>query len=450
MSARAVPESALVRGVRWRLLAWSGGTTLAVLVLLGSLIYAAVASSLEAAGVDQLRQRASLLEARLAVTAPPPGFPTAGPPNTVISVDPADPGVAFVGGAQAGTLAYVVGSDNMTVPDVRRVVNTALPDVPGVEAARSNGESIELATIDGTPLRILSRAVPVADATWVVQVVADRIAEERALGVLVTVLAGGGLLVLLASLLAGWLYAERALVPIRDAMRRQRDFAADASHELRTPLSVLKGSVAHLRRHRTSPVGEVGAALDDIDTEVDRVAALVDDLLLLARTDSGTIELSLGPSDLGDVALDAAAGLVTLAAERHIELRVDAEPVPMLADAGRLGQLVRILLDNAIRHAPDGTRIDVSARRIDGSARLLVEDEGPGFRPEDLPRVFDRFYRAAGAPSGGTGLGLAIAAWIVEHHGGRITAENLAGGGARFTATLPAIRPVTPPRTPAG
>jgi len=106
-------------------------------------------------------------------------------------------------------------------------------------------------------------------------------------------------------------------------------------------------------------------------------------------------------------------------------------PAEVQGDAARLRQLVSILVDNALRHAPSGSRVDVRVRTDAGNALLVVEDEGQGIRPEDLPRVFDRFYRAAGAPGGGTGLGLAIAAWIVERHGGRIAAANRDPRGAR-------------------
>jgi signal transduction histidine kinase len=109
-------------------------------------------------------------------------------------------------------------------------------------------------------------------------------------------------------------------------------------------------------------------------------------------------------------------------------------------DPARLRQLVGILVDNAIRHAPSGSQVDVRVRTDGPDAVLVVDDSGPGIRPEDLPHVFDRFYRAAGAPGGGTGLGLAIAAWIVERHGGRIAAANREGGGARFTVHLPLLR----------
>jgi signal transduction histidine kinase len=259
--------------------------------------------------------------------------------------------------------------------------------------------------------------------------------------VLLVVLIAGGLGALAASLGVGWLYAERALIPIRDAMRRQREFAADASHELRTPLAIVRGSVEHLRRNRDQPVAQVGAALDDIDAGTLRLTALVEDLLVLARTDSGAIELDFTPTDLGELTLDAAGGLAAVAREAGVEVRIDAEPVPLRGDVGRLRQLIVILIDNAIRHASAASggsgSVEVSVKALEGSALLTVDDDGRGVRPEDLPRVFDRFWRAPDAPPGGTGLGLAIARWIVERHGGTITAANRPTGGARFEVRLP-------------
>jgi signal transduction histidine kinase len=230
-------------------------------------------------------------------------------------------------------------------------------------------------------------------------------------------------------------------------MRRQREFAADASHELRTPLAIVKGSVDHLRRHPERPVAEVGAALDDIEAGTDRLTALVDDLLLLARTDSGGVELDIGPVDLADVAIDAAGGLSSLASSHAVELRVDAEPVPIQGDAARLEQLVLILVDNAIRHtaAAGGSWVAIAIRATDGRAILTVDDAGHGIREEDRERVFERFWRATDAPPGGTGLGLAIARWIVERHGGSIAASNLPDGGARFEVRLPGLAGSSPP-----
>ncbi len=105
-------------------------------------------------------------------------------------------------------------------------------------------------------------------------------------------------------------------------------------------------------------------------------------------------------------------------------------------DPARLRQLVTILADNAIRHSPRDGRVRVVVRAADGVASVEVDDQGPGVRPEDMPHVFDRFWRAPDAPHGGTGLGLSIAAWIVEQHGGTIRVENRHEGGARFRATV--------------
>jgi two-component system, OmpR family, sensor histidine kinase CiaH len=252
-------------------------------------------------------------------------------------------------------------------------------------------------------------------------------------------------IVVLVAIGFGAIYARRALVPIRDslasqrlALQRQREFAADASHELRTPLTVIRASVEHLRRHADEPVAVVGDALEDIDAEVTHLTAMVGDLLLLARSDSGAISLERVPIELDDIATDAATSLRGPAEARGVRLVVDPEPAPGLGDPVRLRQLVTALIDNAIRYSPPGSEVRIEVRRAGEALHLSVEDQGKGIRPEDLPRIFDRFWRAPDAPSGGTGLGLAIAKWIAERHDGRIVASNRSGGGARFEVELPA------------
>jgi len=118
-------------------------------------------------------------------------------------------------------------------------------------------------------------------------------------------------------------------------------------------------------------------------------------------------------------------------------LVVDPEPAPVMGDPVRLRQLATILLDNAIRHGPPGSEVRVTVRGGE-TATLAVADAGPGVRPEHSERIFDRFWRAPGAPTGGTGLGLAIARWIAEHHAGSISVGQSAAGGARFEVRLPA------------
>jgi len=438
-SPEPTTDAALVRRVRWRLLAWSGGSTLVVLLVLGSVLYAAVAGSLAKAATDQLYGRAtSVVTSAVNSLAGP--YPPIAPPGFqgVTQVD-GQPGVV-IGGPASGTVATLT---QVNGPDI----GTGVPgeqfiDKAALQAVSASGQaSVTEATIAGVSWRVLTLPIATPTGSMLVQILGDRTDEQRTLAVLLVVLIAGGLVALAASVGVGWVYAERALVPIRVAMRRQREFAADASHELRTPLAIVRGSVEHLRRNRDQPVAGVGTALDDIDAGTERLTALVEDLLVLARTDSGAIELDRSPTDLGEVTLDAAGGLAAVARDAGVDVQIDAEPVPLDGDIGRLRQLVVILVDNAIRHAASGasaTRsVEVSAKAVDGSAVLTVDDNGPGLRPEDLPRVFDRFWRAPDSPPGGTGLGLAIARWIVERHGGTITAANRPTGGARFVVRLP-------------
>ena len=424
-------DAALLRRTRLRLLAWSGGLTLLILLALGALVYGAVSSALASRGTAVLEQRAAEVARIIGRPGPLP--------------DRLPFGMAF-GGEQSGTLTLAVQPDGSVLGRLDEVAG--LPIEPGVVAARTDGMDNRTATIDDTPIRVYSLAVPRVDGDWVVQVIGERISEQRLLSALLSVLVLGGLAALALALAAGWFYAGRALVPIRAAidrreaaLRRQREFAANASHELRTPLTVIRTSVTDLRRNADQPVAEVGTALEDIDAETTHLAALVDDLLLLARTDTGTIELDRVPVDLADVAVEAAGPLTAMAAERGLTVVVDPLPAIVDGDPLRLRQLVTILVDNAVAHTPAGGSVSVRVRAEADAAVLAVEDTGPGIRPDDLPRVFERFWRADDAPTGGTGLGLAIAAWIVERHGGRIEAANRAEGGARFEARIPLRAP---------
>ena len=295
---------------------------------------------------------------------------------------------------------------------------------------------MRLATVDGSPVRVLSQPIEIAGVPYVIQVVGDRAAEQRTLTTLLIVLLVGGVAALGLAAGAGFLYAGNALVPIRDSLRRQREFAADASHELRTPLTIVRGNVERLRRDPEPSAEERTEALDDIEVEVDHLAGLVDDLLLFARSDSGMVRACGGSGRSGRGGGRGAAAAPPAGRSRGVTLSLDAAPAAVTGDADRLRQLVAILVDNAIRHSSVGGTVHVLISPA-GRPSLRVDDEGQGIRPEDLPNVFERFYRAPDAPSGGTGLGLAIAAWIADHHGGVIRAFNRREGGARFEVQLP-------------
>jgi signal transduction histidine kinase len=275
-------------------------------------------------------------------------------------------------------------------------------------------------------------------------VIQDRTEEQQTLDALVRVLLVGGLGVLILASGVGAIYASRALVPIRQsldaqrsALRRQREFAADASHELRTPLTVIRTSVDHLDRHRNEPVAVVGTALEDIRAEVGHLTTLVDDLLLLARSDSGAVSLLRVPVELGDIASDAASSLASTAAERDVRVVVDPAPALVVGDPARLRQLVVILVDNAIRHGRRGGLVSVRVRAAERGPNLEVEDDGPGIPDHHRDRIFDRFWRPPGSAAGGAGLGLAIGQWIVQQHGGSIAVDDRPEGGTRFTVSFP-------------
>jgi len=425
IAARSTPDAEVVRRVRWRLAAWSGGATFIVIVALGVAIYAAVAGSLASSGRQQLDVRAAAIQEFLTSARRGPGE---------------RPPIEFAfGGATSGTFGYVVTPADL-VYGPRDFDNESLPVTAGIEVARAGRTDVREVEASEVPLHVLSRPVTGGDGVYVVQVAQDTTDEHRTLGVLTGVLLVGGVLAVLGAIAVGAFYADRALVPIRESLRRQREFAADASHELRTPLTVLRSAVEYVERHPEQRVGEMGEVVADMHGEVDQMTALVGDLLLLARTDSGAVDVEREPLDLADVATDALSTVSTLAGAREVRLTLDPSPAPVLGDPQRLRQLVTILADNAIAHSPPGGAVTVRIAPSGRLATLVVEDEGPGIRPDDLPRVFDRFWRAPDAPADGTGLGLAIAAWIVERHDGTIEAANRDGGGARFSVRLPLDR----------
>ncbi|MHB8959815.1 MAG: sensor histidine kinase [Candidatus Limnocylindrales bacterium] len=450
--AELASEARLLRRTRWRLVLWSGVSTLALLLVLGGALYAAVQNRLVTASVDQLRATVTPVVNSLSGTDADHGAGTDAPGSFGLQ-----PG-------RGSIWLYAFDESGQQVPLNRRlgVPLAGMPEPVSLAAARTAPDGTDVRevtlTIGSTtmPARLLTqRFVYVQDGqTYFLQAIQDRTVEVQTLDTLLTVLLGGGAIVLIVSVLFGYVYASRAMVPIRvslqaqrEALRRQREFAADASHELRTPLTVIRSSVEHLTRHPDKPVGEQREALDDIDAEVSSLTSLVDDLLLLARSDSGAVALERMPLDLGDVAFEAAGALGRPAEDRGVHVEVDPEPAMLMGDPARLRQLVTILVDNAIRHSPRGGRVRVVVRSAAGTASVEVTDEGPGLREEDMPHVFDRFWRAPGAPSGGTGLGLAIARWIVDRHGGRIGVANRPEGGAAFRVELPSDGPADAPAT---
>jgi two-component system, OmpR family, sensor kinase len=224
------------------------------------------------------------------------------------------------------------------------------------------------------------------------------------------------------------------------ALDRQRAFVADASHELRTPLTSV---LANLELLADELDGEQRQAAASALRSSRRMRRLVADLLLLARSDSGT-ERRLAPVDLGEVAVDAVSEAGVLSSEHVLEVTA---PEGLVVHGARdeLHRLVLNLVENAINHTPPGTHIAVRVAPDGDQVDLIVEDDGPGVLPELRERIFERFVRSSGDRGGSTGLGLAIVHAVSVAHGGSVEIED-ADPGARFVVRLPRLEgPAGPP-----
>ena len=246
----------------------------------------------------------------------------------------------------------------------------------------------------------------------------------------------------------------RDVTQMRQVEEMRRDFVANVSHELRTPLSIFRGYLETLLDDPQQPPGELLRILEIMERHSNRLNALVDDVLSLARLESPEIELDVSEVDLGEfleaTLIDWQPRLK--AKQLRFENDIHAD-LPMLrADEGRLQEIVYNLLDNAVKYSKAGGTITVRAQVEGESIHISVTDEGIGIREADVPRIFERFYRADKARSrelGGTGLGLSIVKHIVQLHGGSVGAESEPGRGTTVSVFLPIAGPREPqPRLP--
>ena len=218
----------------------------------------------------------------------------------------------------------------------------------------------------------------------------------------------------------------------------QRRFVADIGHELRTPLTVIRGNIDLMRR-----VGiEDEQSLHSIELEVDRLARLVEDLLILAQAESGKLPMDRRRVELDTLLLEVFSQAHVLAGER-IQMEIgQIDQVLICGDRDRLKQVVLNLIANAIKYTSEGGKVIVGLSKATGMAELVVKDTGAGIPAEDLPHVFERFYRGdksrtRGKDGAGFGLGLSIAYWIVRNHGGEIEVKSKLNRGSTFTVRLP-------------
>ena len=315
----------------------------------------------------------------------------------------------------------------------RELATQALKEDEGVSATIQSPQG--RARVVSMPMRDSGEVIGVIQYARSLKGVQQTI--DRLLLVLMPLALGG----LGAALLGGLYMAGRALRPARESFERQRAFVADASHELKTPLTLIRAD-AEMVLFRDHLNEEDRKLLDHALAETDRMGAVLSDLLLVARLDAGKVDLAEKPFDLAALLSEEAERFGARAAAKEVRLEV-LSPGELKArgDAKRTGQALAVLFDNAVRFTPSGGSIAIHGRLSERWTEASVADTGPGIIPEDLPRVFDRFYRAEAArtrnKNGGTGLGLAIARDLMRAQGGDIVAEHAKGGGAVFRLRLP-------------
>jgi two-component system, OmpR family, sensor kinase len=222
------------------------------------------------------------------------------------------------------------------------------------------------------------------------------------------------------------------------ALERQREFVADASHELRTPLTSIQANLELLQAEGGGSEDD-RHAVDSALSSTKRMSGLVSDLLLLARADAGR-QVARTDIDLARIAAGSLEEVAPLAGERHLESQLEG-PLPMNGNPDELHRMIRNLLENAVRHTPEKSTVELTARRDGDEALLEVLDDGPGIPAGIEEQVFDRFVRGEGPADtvggGGSGLGLAIVRAVAESHGGSVDAGKSTYGGARFSIRLP-------------
>jgi len=233
----------------------------------------------------------------------------------------------------------------------------------------------------------------------------------------------------------------RGMAATEATMRAKGDFLAAISHELRTPLTVIKGNVDLMRRMKQLDA----ESLDSIDQEAGRLTRLVGGLLMLAQAESGKLPLNFRPVELDLLVTEVFQEMHIIAGGR---VRVHLNEIDQLqvnGDRDRLKQVLINLVANAIQYTPQGGDVFLSVAKVGDQARIICRDTGPGIPAEDLPHIFERFYRAEKSrtrgKSTGFGLGLSITKWIVEHHNGRIDVDSKEGQGTTFAIWLPLLNP---------
>jgi signal transduction histidine kinase len=291
----------------------------------------------------------------------------------------------------------------------------------------------------GNTLRLNAERFTLASGEPMVAVaVADKVELEDRYAWLIATFGGTAAAALLLVVAGGWFLVRKSTAPVERSIEHMRRFMADAAHELRTPLTVVR-SRAEIALQQPRAAAEYEEALRGIETESRRLGSLVEDLLILARADAGERPIARERVYLDDLTLDAAGAARVFAQAKGVTLDVEEfDEAAVEGDPTLLRQLVMIFLDNAVKFTACGGRVRVRVGAPNGQPTLVVEDSGAGISAEQLPHVFERFYRGDpartrgnGAVNDGAGLGLSIAKWIADAHHADISLWSEPGVGTR-------------------
>ena len=315
-------------------------------------------------------------------------------------------------------------------PTVDARIRAALP---GALARADHAVNVHAST--GSHLRLRVEPFTLDGTPVVAAAAADRVELEDRYAALIVAFGAAALVAVLLVAGGGAFLARKSTAPVERTMAYTRRFMADAAHELRTPITVMR-TRAEVALQRGRSADEYAGALSSIEREAERMSAIVDDLLLLARADAGERPLHREPLYLDDLTLDAASTLRSVAERRGVSVEMARyEEAPVLGDRALLRQLLVILIDNAVKFTPLGGRVNLEVSMVEGRPTVTVQDSGVGIAREHLPHIFDRFFRADSArgEADGSGLGLAIARWIAAAHDAQIDVSSVLGEGTRVT-----------------
>ncbi|MEH7115911.1 HAMP domain-containing sensor histidine kinase [Neobacillus vireti] len=328
-------------------------------------------------------------------------------------------------------LNKVIPTNSMTKIDTERF--SKLLNKEGLQSITIGNESYHLMNISVSTHKNYS---PVQK----IQVIYNLRREKEMLSHLLMVIGFGSLLSVFIAVLAGIYLANKALIPIKRSWEKQQQFVADASHELRTPLSVMKLNLEHLFRHPDHSIEQESQVIHQAIQEINYLSKMSSDLLTIARSDSNQLQLIQETIQLDDILHQLVKDFHTLAIVKNIRITADIEPISIIGDRERLKQLFLILLDNALKYTKEDGAIFVKTSCKNSHVIIEITDTGIGIPREDLPHIFDRYYRGDKSRNRqleGSGLGLSIAKWIVQTHSGKIRITSNEGEGTQVFVSLP-------------